>query len=96
MIVGGFLSGDPFLEPEGPGTTINVTTGDVCNMDFKSRGTFFTKRENINFVTADIVSKSGEVKYKFEGKYTTNLALTDMRTGETIEVFRAPKLLPTE
>ena len=96
MVVSGFLSGDPYIEPEGPGTTLNLTTGETCLMDFKSRGTFFTKKENVNFLTAEVKSKDGEPLYKFEGKYTTQIALTNLRTGETEEAYRAPKLLPTE
>lgn len=72
-----------------------MTTGEVAYIEYKERGNWSTREEDLNYVSGTVHDAQGNPKYKFEGKYGVDIALTDLSTGRREVVYRAPKLLPT-
>ena len=55
--------------------------------DFKKRGQWSTKEQDLNYMTALIKNQKGESRYKLAGKYTEKLEVTDLKTQETWTTF---------
>lgn len=54
LVVGNLFIGDRYCEPQGPSKVENRTTGDVCFMDFKTRGAWTTPEEDKNFLSGTV------------------------------------------
>jgi hypothetical protein len=53
----------------------------VCEINFKQRGTWSTKEEDKQFVSAEVKDKNGELKYLIFGKYNKELLCTNISNG---------------
>jgi len=43
LVIGNIVIGERYAEPQGPLKVYNETTGDLCEMECKPRGTWSTK-----------------------------------------------------
>jgi hypothetical protein len=90
MVIGNLFIGDRYCEPQGNARITNEQTGEFAEIDFKTRSSWNTKKEDINFVSATIKTKEGVPKLKLYGKYTDRIMATDLETNEEFEVSNAP------
>lgn len=91
MIVGNLLvPSKTYIEANGLQVITNEEAGVVAEINFIGRGwlsNYYTNR--IEGVIKD--KNSGEVRFKLEGYYTTEIYAEDMRTGEKLLVFKGPQ-----
>ena len=87
IVVGNMIIGETYVEPQGPTIVENHTTGEKCELEFKTRG--WTSK-NKDIVTGDVKDVKGKVRYKLEGKYTEKIELINCETKETEVVWTAP------
>ena len=91
LVIGNIIIGERYAEPQGPFIMTNTTTGDICEADIKPRGTWNTKEEDKQYISAVIKNKDGQVKYTLSGRYTKEINATEVETGKTFTVWSAPK-----
>lgn len=89
--IGNIFIGERYCEPHGNSKVINDDTGDYAEIEFKERGTWTTKFEDRNYVTALVKDRNGEVKFKVQGKYTGTLTATNVETNESWDIYTAPQ-----
>jgi hypothetical protein len=63
IICGNLFFGETFVEPHQKCQIRNETTGDVADIEFKSRGTFSTKSADRHYCNAVIKNKEGDSKF---------------------------------
>ena len=91
MVIGNLIIGERYAEPQGPSRIVNETTGDYCDMDFKVRGAWSTKTEDLQYVSGEVKTKNGETKYSFGGKYLDKVYATSIETGNKFVIFEQRK-----
>ena len=76
LYVGNLLIGERYIEPAGKVVVKNKTTGDYCDMEYKSRddGLFTSgKKQNIDSIEGFIKNKEGTPFFKLFGKFTEKI-----------------------
>ena len=69
------IIGTPYIDLFGKVNTINHTTGELCDFEYKQRGW----RNKNAFITSGIVKdKDGNIAYKVEGKWNESLKVIDV------------------
>jgi hypothetical protein len=89
-VIGNLVIGQRYCEPQGNCKFTCETTGEFVDVEFKVRGAWSTKPEDINYATAIVKTRAGVPKYKLYGKYTDCIMAVNLETNEEFECFRAP------
>ena len=59
MVVGNIFMGERYAEPSGAARITNETTGEFAEFEFRQRGAWSTRPEDLQFVSGTIKSKTG-------------------------------------
>ena len=59
MVIGNLFIGERYAEPTGDSILKNETTGEFAEINFKPRGAWSTKPEDLQYVSGSIKSKNG-------------------------------------
>ena len=92
MHVGNLIMGERYIEPQGKTVIKNEITGEVCEIDFKTRGKWFNSQDGVGKIMADVKDSSGKLIIRISGNYTGKVEMFDARTNESTVEFQAPKI----
>lgn len=90
IICGNIFMGSRYVEPQGQGVIQCEQTGDIAEVNFKTRGWTKSAKDE-NFVQVVVKNGMGKACYSIEGKYTEKLIATDLQSGEQWVLFNAPQ-----
>ena len=93
LIIGNLIMGQRYIEPTKQAKIVNLTTGEYAEAEYKPRGTFSTRPEDLQFMSGFVKSKDGKPLYSFQGKYTEKMTVTDLKTRESFVTYER-KYLP--
>ena len=96
LVIGNLFMGQQFIEPQGTASIKNLDTGHEVSIEFKARGAWSTRNEDLNFVSGSVVDGNGVEKYQFFGKFTEELKAKNMETGQVEVLTRAQRIMPTQ
>ena len=69
--------GERYIEPAGTIVIKNESTGETCELEYKSRGGWFSQKgDNIDRIEGIIKDKEGVPRYKISGKFTETIIAT--------------------
>lgn len=88
MLVGNLVIGERYIEASGLIEIKNLTTGEMCKLEFKPRG---WSAANQNYITGQVFDSDGTEKYKLDGKYTESITCSNLETQEKRVIFQPPK-----
>ena len=96
LVVGNIFIGQQWVAPQGKAKIENTDTGEVAHLEYKERGAWSTREEDINFLSGSVFDKNGVEKYKFYGKFTDEIRARNLETGQEEIIARSTKILPTQ
>ena len=81
--------GQQFIEPQGKASIENLDTGEVVQIEFKARGAWSTRAEDLNYVSGSVFDRNGQEMYQFYGKFTQEIRCKNLVTGYEEVLTRA-------
>ena len=86
-LIGNLFIGETYIEPYGISTIRGYDTGFISEIDNKQRGWSGKGKEVIHGV---IMDQNRDPKYHIDGRYSDNIVLKNLKTGEEKVIWKCP------